>query len=88
MKWRIDFSRRSLKFLKHNRLTEEVIIGKVKFALRKFRGEDINIDIKKLSGKWEGFYRIRIGKTRIILEFQFEQYRVYIENIDWRGGAY
>lgn len=84
----IDFSRNSLKFLQKNNLEEKFIIEKIKIALRKFKGENINIDIKKLSGEWEGFYRIRVGKLRIILEFQFRNYRVFIEEIDWRGGAY
>ena len=88
MKWRIDFSKDSLKFLEKNNLKEDFLIEKIKLALRKFKGEDINIDIKKLRGKWEGFYRIRFGKLRIIAEFQFEYYRAYIERIDWRGSAY
>jgi len=71
MKWRIDFSKNSLKFLARNNLKEEVIIDKIKLVLRKFRGESININIKKLRGEWEGFYRIRFGKLRIIVEFQF-----------------
>lgn len=88
MNWRIDFSKDSLKFLETNNLKEDFIIDKIKLALRKFKGEDINIDIKKLKGEWEGFFRIRSGKMRIILEFQFENFRVYVEKIDWRGGAY
>ena len=56
--------------------------------MRKFKGEDININIKKLRGEWEGFYRIRFGKLRIIAEFQFEGCRAYIERIDWRGSVY
>ncbi|MBU2109389.1 type II toxin-antitoxin system RelE/ParE family toxin [Patescibacteria group bacterium] len=88
MNWIIDFSPNSLKFLQKNNLSEDFIIDKIKIALRKFKGEQLNIDIKKLSGKWEGFYRIRIGKLRIILEFQFRNYKVFVEEIDWRGGAY
>ena len=88
MNWRIDFSSNSLKFLIHNNLKEDFVIDKIKIVLRKFNGEDINIDIKKLRGEWEGFYRIRSGRLRIILEFQFEYYRVYVEEIDWRGSAY
>ncbi|MEK9132331.1 MAG: hypothetical protein AAB606_01300 [Patescibacteria group bacterium] len=88
MNWRIDFSRNSLKFLSRNNLSERLVIDEIKLALRKFAGEDININIKKLGGKWEGFHRIRSGKLRIILEFQFENYRVCIEKIDWRGAAY
>ncbi len=88
MNWRVDFSKNSLKFLTRNNLPEGFIIDRIKLVLRKFGGENVNIDIKKLAGKWEGFYRIRSGKLRIILEFQFERYRVYIEEIDWRGSAY
>jgi mRNA interferase RelE/StbE len=70
MNWRIDFSPNSLKFLEKNNLKEDFIIEKIKLALRKFKGENININIKKLKGEWEGFYRIRSGQLRIIAEFQ------------------
>ncbi|MBI5306384.1 hypothetical protein HZB04_02280 [Candidatus Wolfebacteria bacterium] len=88
MNWRIDFSANSLKFLNKNNIDASFIIDKIKFAFRKFKGENINIDIKKLSGKWNGFYRIRFGRIRIVIEFQFEQNRAYIEEIDWRGNIY
>jgi len=88
MKWRIDFSASSLKFLKKNNLEENFIIDKIKLTLRKFKGENVNINVKRLSGEWERFYRIRSGRLRIIIEFQFEQNRAYIEEIDWRGNVY
>lgn len=88
MSWRIDFSAASLKFLKQNNIKENFVIDKIKLVLRKFKGENININIKKLSGEWEGFYRIRFGRLRIIIEFQFERNRAYIEEIDWRGNVY
>jgi mRNA interferase RelE/StbE len=88
MNWRIDFSENSLKFLKKNNLKEDFIIEKTNLALQKFKGENININVKKLKGEWEGFYRIRSGQIRIIAEFQFERNRVYIEEIDWRGNVY
>ena len=88
MNWRVDFSSNSLKFLKQNNLEEKFVVDKIKLVLQKFKGENININIKKLKGEWEGFYRIRSGRLRIIAEFQFEQNRAYIEEIDWRGNAY
>jgi len=88
MNWRIDFSASSLKFLKQNNLEENFVIDKIQLTLRKFKGENININIKKLSGEWEGFYRIRSGRLRIIIEFQFKRNQAYIEKIDWRGNAY
>lgn len=88
MNWCICFSKDSLKFLVKNNLNESIIIEKIKLVLCKFKGEDINIDIKRLRGEWRGFYRIRDGKLRIIVEFHFEDYRVHIERIDWRGNIY
>ena len=88
MSWYIDFSSNSLKFLKQKNLKESFIIIKIKLALCKFRGENVNINIKKLKGEWEGFYRIRSGRLRIIVEFCFETNRVYVEEIDYRGNIY
>jgi mRNA-degrading endonuclease RelE of RelBE toxin-antitoxin system len=48
----------------------------------------LNIDIKKLKGKWAGFHRIRIGKLRIIAEFNFDELSVFIERIDYRERIY
>jgi mRNA interferase RelE/StbE len=88
MNWQIAFHRRALKFLEVNKISQNEIIEIVKKALKKFRGEKINIDIAKLKGEWLGFHRIKIGKMRIIAEFNFDKKKVYIEVIDWRGSAY
>jgi mRNA interferase RelE/StbE len=88
MNWRIDFSSRSLQFLRENNLGEDFILEKIGLALRRFRGEDVNVDIKKLKGEWQGFYRIRAGRIRILVEFQFDLQRAYIEAVDWRGRVY
>ena len=88
MKWRIDFSKDSLRFITQNKIKDNFITDEIGFALRKFSGENINVDIKKLKGEWADFYRIRSGKIRIIVEFQFENCLAYIEKIDWRGNVY
>ena len=88
MSWNIDFSSQSLKFLAKNHLTEDEILEKVRLALRKFNGEPVSVDIKKLGGKWSGFYRIRSGKVRMVIEFKFESQSAFVEVIDWRGNAY
>lgn len=88
MSWQISFSKQSLDSMRHHNLEEREVIEKVQRAMRKFRGEKVNVDVKKLEGEWEGFHRIRSGKLRIILEFQFERMRVHIEAIDWRGNVY
>lgn len=88
MNWQVSFSVRAEKFLERNNLPREKIFELIKAALQKFRGEDINIDIRKMRGRWEGFHRIRKGELRIIAEFNFDNLSVFIEVIDWRGGAY
>lgn len=88
MNWRLRVSRKTEKFIAKNQLTlkeVEELIGK---ALRYFRGEDVNVDIKRLHGTWAGFYRIRSGHMRIIAEFDFQSSVVFIEEIDWRGNIY
>jgi mRNA-degrading endonuclease RelE of RelBE toxin-antitoxin system len=88
MKWQIDLSKDSIKFIEHNHIPENEIIELVKLALLKFSGQDININIRKLKGKWSGFYRIVSGKLRIIIEFEFKIRHILIEKIDFRGSVY
>ncbi|MEK7192481.1 MAG: hypothetical protein AAB646_03135 [Patescibacteria group bacterium] len=88
MNWRLDFHKDALKFLEANHIIIEKISAVIVKALKKFRGESVNVNIAKLSGVWTGFYRIRSGKVRIIVEFNFDERKVYIEKIDWRGNAY
>ncbi|MBI4378409.1 MAG: hypothetical protein HY578_04865 [Nitrospinae bacterium] len=47
-----------------------------------------NIDVKKLKGKWEGYHRICSRKIRIILKVNFEERRIYVDTIDYRGDVY
>ncbi|RLF04969.1 MAG: type II toxin-antitoxin system RelE/ParE family toxin [Thermoprotei archaeon] len=88
MIWKIELSSDAYKFLKRNKIPKEKIFELIRKAIRKFQGKKINIDIKKLKGKWLGFYRIRKGKLRVICEFNFDKFSVLIEEIDWRGGVY
>ncbi|MBI4087684.1 MAG: type II toxin-antitoxin system RelE/ParE family toxin [Candidatus Liptonbacteria bacterium] len=88
MNWNVSFTSRALKFLDANKISNEEIFELVRKALRKFRGENINIDVKKLKGEWVGFYRIRKGNLRVIAEFDFDNRSILVEVIDWRGGVY
>lgn len=88
MTWRLDLSRNAEKFIERNRLPIETVRELTSKAIRYFRGEDVNVDIKKLKGRWAGFYRIRSGRMRIIAEFDFERSAICVEEIDWRGNVY
>jgi mRNA interferase RelE/StbE len=52
------------------------------------KGENVNIDIMKLKGNWEGYYRLRKGKLRIIFEVNKNDKIIYVERIDFRGEVY
>jgi len=54
MTWKVDFSKEAFKFIKKQEITGKVI-GEIKSFILKTKGEDINIDIKKLTGKWKDF---------------------------------
>jgi len=59
MIWKIELSSNAYKFLKRNKIPKEKIFELIRKAIRKFQGEKVNINIKKLKGKWFGFYRIK-----------------------------
>ena len=88
MKWRVELSKIAARFVDENSLSEEIVLNYAAAAIRKFGGEPMNIDVKKLKGNWKGFHRIRVGKIRIIVEFNFESKVALIERIDFRGGVY
>jgi mRNA interferase RelE/StbE len=46
------------------------------------------LDIKKMKGDWEGFYRLRIGKIRIIFSVNFELSQIRVYTIGTRGDVY
>ncbi|MBI3335256.1 MAG: hypothetical protein HY001_02045 [Candidatus Portnoybacteria bacterium] len=88
MSWEVHLTRKAHKFLGTNNIQDKEIFDLVIRATSRFRGEDVNIDLKKLTGEWLGFWRVRKGRMRIIAEFDFDNLSVLIEVIDWRGNAY
>lgn len=88
MDWAIVFSDRAEASLLRNHLDRDEMIGVVARALAKFSGATVSIDIKKMKGEWVGFHRIRKGNLRLIVCFNFENHRAFIDVIDWRGKVY
>ncbi|MCS7135164.1 MAG: type II toxin-antitoxin system RelE/ParE family toxin [Nitrososphaerota archaeon] len=87
MKWTIQYSDEAITFIEKEKIFDE-IREEIKKFIQRIRGEQINIDIKKLKGEWEGYYRIRKGKIRIILMIDKENKVVFIDKIDYRGEIY
>jgi mRNA interferase RelE/StbE len=46
------------------------------------------LNIKKMRGNWEGFYRIRIGKIRIVFTADIDSTEVVVYTIGVRGDVY
>jgi len=88
MSWGIKFSKEADKFLSSHKDVKEKVLEIVQKSIKKLQGEDINIDIKKLKGKWSGFHRSRMGRVRVIMEFDFDGLLVFVEKIDYRGDVY
>ena len=86
--WKIRISRQAENFLEVQNLSDDFVREYIALALQKFDRQNVNIGIKKLSGKWEGFYRIRSSKIRIVCSFDFKLKIVEIEEIDFRGNSY
>ncbi|MBI4158217.1 MAG: hypothetical protein HY505_01155 [Candidatus Yanofskybacteria bacterium] len=72
MSWVVGFSSRAEKFLNKNHVSNDNVFALIKEAILRFKGEDVNISVKKLKGKWAGFHRIRKGNMRIIASFDFD----------------
>lgn len=87
MKWRIEYSKDAIKFINEQNIHDEVKEELKKFLVR-MKGENINIDLKKLVGNWAGYYRLRKGKLRIIFEVNKRKKTLFIEKIDFRGDVY
>ena len=47
-----------------------------------------DLDIKKMRGDWEGFYRLRVGKMRVIFIVDFHSSQLEVYTIGARGDVY
>ncbi len=47
-----------------------------------------DLDIKKMKGEWEGFYRLRVGKIRVIFALSNDFDGIEVYTIGARGDAY
>jgi mRNA interferase RelE/StbE len=47
-----------------------------------------DLDIKKMKGEWEGFYRLRVGKNRVVFTVRLDFGEVEVYTIGARGDIY
>lgn len=86
-KYQVIVSKRAYKFLDKldERLRLRVIDGLG--CLENFPFFMKSLDIAKLKGR-EGYYRLRVGKIRVIFKVDKEAKRVLVEKIAYREEVY
>jgi len=65
----------------------QLVVKSIKKILLK---EDVNIDVKQLKGTLKNYYRVRVGKIRILFELENSEVKIIaiINDIDFRGDVY
>lgn len=92
MKVKISYSKDVVKSIeKYKIITYSEIEGLVrKFLLKFYHGQDINIDVKRLRGKYRNLIRIRKGNLKILIKVDVKGFILNIDvlKIDNRGKVY
>lgn len=89
----IRFSRNAARFLEQldeankSRVQEKITVLQKSLDDRQAVPFD-ELDIKKLKGKWKGFFRVRVGKIRIIFRVDMNSSKLLIYEIKFRQDAY
>lgn len=89
----IKFRKNAIKFLEKADIEDAARIREKLNQLLIFVEEQAiipftELDIKKMKGDWEGFYRLRIGKIRIVFIVDLDSAEIEIYSIGARGDVY
>ena len=89
---RLNYEKKADKFLPRNsnRLSKDDVKLLVIKAVKKLTGKNVNVDLAKMKGEYEGYFRIRKGDLRIIFNADEDKnlITVTITNIDLRRSVY
>lgn len=88
----IRYEKKADKFLSgnKNKITQEETKKLIIKAVHKLTGKDENVDLVKMKGEFEGYFRIRKNDLRIIFSIYEDDNTmvVTVSNIDFRGSVY
>ena len=89
----VKFRKQPIKFLqKANPQETENIRDSIEMVALAIEEQGIipftELDIKKMKGDWQGYYRLRIGKNRVIFTVDFDSWDLIIYAIGARGDIY
>ena len=80
-----EFGSDAKKFLKK---AERQIAERIIKRIRKLREDPFPSDIKRVVGKKDKIFRVRVGDYRIQYSVFYERNLIFISDIDKRGKAY
>jgi len=90
----VRFSKRAVKFLKKLDIqSAEKVRQKILQLQSRLETEGVipftELDIKKLKGQWDGYFRLRVGQIRVIFTVIDSEIEILlIQDIGFRGGIY
>ncbi|MFA7418774.1 MAG: hypothetical protein WCZ90_03735 [Melioribacteraceae bacterium] len=89
---KIEYQRKAEKFLGRNqaKITVEEVRSLVIKAVRRLAGKNENIDLVKMKGEFDGYFRIRKNNLRIIFSIYEDDKEIVVTivDIDFRGNIY
>ena len=86
--WSVAFSKAALKRLKKTETSVRLRILEHLNQLSVLDDPLRHRDVRSLSGKLEGVYRLRVGKYRVILEVDTASKSIKVMLVEPRGSAY
>ena len=89
----VKFRKQAIKFLQK---ASDEDVARIQGALRQLvvtvEEQGIipfnDLDIKKIKGEWEGFYRLRVGGNRVVFTVRIDSDEVDVYTIGARGDVY
>lgn len=89
----VKFRKEAIKFLQKVPLEDSVRIqSQLNQLLIAVEEQGIipftSLDIKKMKGTWEGFYRLRVGKIRVVFTLSSDTDDIEVYIIGARGDVY
>ena len=84
--WKVEIGKQSEKFLDNNSADiRDSVYEKIRNMIEWLENKNnLIVDLKKLKGDYQGYYRIRTGKIRIIISIDKKNYIIKIQNINFR----
>jgi len=86
--WRVELSKDAIKYIKKlDKSTSNRLLNSLE-KIETIENPLFHKDVKPLTGKLKGFYRLRVADFRIIFELDRKNKRIGVHVVVPRGNAY